>query len=107
MRDALMVTILPGSATTSVAFWEEFDATAPAHLKLGLAVSLFALGVVSPFFCGYFRTLKSLDEDARERVIVRAASLPVLSEIVEIAKVVACLRAFSNTPLEEQMRGRK
>lgn len=101
-----MVTILPGSPKASPEFWQEFDATSPVHLKLGFGIALLVLGHVSPLIFGHFGGLASMSEDAREHFIVRVASAPVLRDLVEIAKVVACLRAFSNTDLEDRLRGR-
>lgn len=113
-RDALLAAILPApgrglpalAALDLDAFWREFDAVAPAHLRLGLGAAVAAVGVVLPLSLGYGRTLAGLGEAEREEVVVRACRTPGLAELVEVAKVVACMAYFQDDEVQAVARRR-
>jgi hypothetical protein len=113
-RDALLAAILPapGRGLPALAeidlsrFWPRFEASAPAHLRLGLAAATVAVAVVLPLSLGYGRTLWALGDDEREEVIARACASPLLSTLVEVAKVVACMAYFSDPEVQETARRR-
>jgi hypothetical protein len=87
-------------------FWTEFEASAPLHLRLGLRAAGVSLGALLPRLLGYRRGLAELDAEAREAVIVRASQLPGFSDLVEVAKVVACLAYFNDPAVQAAGRSR-
>lgn len=111
-RDALMAGLLPApgrglpglSALDLTAFWRRFGEVAPVHLRLGLRAATWALGPL-PLALGHGRSLAGLDDVARDAVLSRAAELPGLRELVEVAKVVACLAYFSDPGVQQTARG--
>lgn len=113
-RDALLAAIVPApgrglpalAALDLAAFWSRFERAAPLHLQLGLRVATVLLAAVLPWMLGYFRALPALDDDAREAVVTRAARLPGLSALLEVAKLVACLAYFSDPGVQATARGR-
>lgn len=114
-RDALMATLLPalegelGARLPAYgdvdlrAFWPAFEAAAPAHVRAGLRAASLSVGLL-PRLMGYGRALPELDAEEREAFIVRAASLPGVAVLLEVAKVVAGLAYFSHP--EVQAAGR-
>lgn len=113
LRDALMATILPapGRGLPAIedvdlrSFWVRFDAAAPVHLRLGLRVATLVLGAL-PRVLGYRGTLPDLSAEEREAFITRAAGMPGFGELVEIAKVVACLAYFTDPAVQTTARRR-
>ena len=113
-RDALLGAVLPvrGEGLPSfedvarAGFWSRFDAAAPVHLRLGFRLSVLALGALLPWLLTPFRTLPGLDAEGREAVVVRAARLPGLGALVEVAKLVACLAWFREPRVQARVRGR-
>ena len=113
LRDALMATILPapGRGLPAIedvdlrSFWVRFDAAAPVHLRLGLRVATLVLGAL-PRVLGYRGTLPDLSAEEREAFITRAAGMPGFGELVEIAKVVACLAYFTDPQVQATARRR-
>jgi hypothetical protein len=111
LRDALLAAILPAPgrglpAMEDVdlrAFWERFETVAPVHLRLGLRVATLVLGTL-PRVLGYERTLPELSAAEREAFITRAAGMPGVGELVEIAKVVACLAYFTDAGVQATAR---
>ncbi|MBK7156036.1 MAG: hypothetical protein IPL19_29045 [Sandaracinaceae bacterium] len=113
LRDALLAAILPAPgrglpAMEDVdlrAFWARFETAAPVHLRLGLRVASLVLGAL-PRVLGYERALTELSADEREAFITRAAGMPGVGELVEIAKVVACLAYFTDPAVQATARRR-
>jgi len=105
MRDFLMNAILPGGPELSPEFWHTFEERAPIHLRVGLKMAVILLVRVLPLGVGRV-SLSGSDIDTQERLLQRAGQLPVFQDVLEVAKVVAALRAFHHTELEERIRGR-
>ena len=101
-----MNAILPGGPETSPEFWRIFDERAPAHLRFGLVTALFLLERILPMAHGKM-SIRRIDDSGRERLLQRADRLPIFRDVLEVAKVVAALRAFNKTDLEERIRGRQ
>lgn len=93
-REALVGALLPGAERASPRFWARFDAEAPWHLRLGVAVSARVLVSLWPRLCGFLRPLPALSEEEREGLLARAAHTPLLRELVMLGKLVACFAAF-------------
>ncbi|MCB9680555.1 MAG: hypothetical protein H6733_03715 [Alphaproteobacteria bacterium] len=79
------------------------DAAAPGHLRLGLAVAVLLLGWVLPLL-RTGRTLAALDADRRDAVVAWAAALPGVGDLVEIARIVACLVYFDADAVQRHVR---
>lgn len=113
LRDALLAAILPapGRGLPSIdeldlrAFWARFDASAPAHLRVGLRTATLVLGAL-PRLLGYAGSVAELDAEEREGFITRAAELPGASALVEIVKVVASLAYFTDPAVQATARSR-
>jgi hypothetical protein len=115
-RDTLLGAIIPGATappgrvlpslqeTDLAAFWPRFRAAAPIHVRLALAGATLALGGLLPV-ATTGRPLSRLSAEARERVIGRAAALPVARDLLEIAKVIACLAYFEDPSVQARVRG--
>lgn len=85
-------------------FWPRFDGVAPAHLRLGLRVATVALGALLPLAAGHRRTLDRLDPAVRDRMLRRAERLPLLRELLEVVKIVACLAYFDDDRVQRRVR---
>lgn len=105
MRDFLMNAILPGGPEKSLEFWKTFDQRAPIHLRLGLKMAEVLFVRILPLRVGRVN-LSGLDIGTQEHLLQKANQLPVFQDVLEVAKVVAALRAFDHTELEEHIRGR-
>lgn len=93
-REALVGALLPGAEGASPRFWARFDAEAPWHLRLGLAVAARVLVSVWPRLCGFLRSLPALPPEEREGLLLRAAGAPLLRDLVMLGKLAACFAAF-------------
>jgi hypothetical protein len=106
-RTAVLASIVPALGELDLdAFWRRFDRAAPLHLALAMRAAAIAIGGIAPRTLGHAATLESLDPDAREDVIQRAARTPLVSELVEVAKIVACLAYFADPAVEAAARRR-
>ncbi len=112
-RDALLDALLPapGSGLPAMAevdrraFWPRFDRTAPLHLRAGFRLATAVLAGLAPRLLGHRGTLAGLDAAARDDVVRRAAHAPVLSELVLVAKLVACFAYFDDPAVQAAARG--
>lgn len=113
-RDALLGAILPapGRGLPALAdldlspFWPRFFAVAPLHLRLGLGVAVVVLGSALPRALGHLRALPGLAPEVREAIVVRAHGLPLLRDLCEVAKIVACFAYFSDPAVQAAARRR-
>jgi hypothetical protein len=97
---------LPGAGEVDLrAFWPRFDDVAPLHVRLAFRAAVLAVGVVLPRALGHRGALADLDVDARDAVIARAASVPGVVELLEVAKVVACMAYFADDGVQRAFRG--
>ena len=111
-RDALLASILPspgdgrpGLGDVSLDdFWPRFHAVAPWHLRVGLRLAVFAVAGVLPWLLLHFRTLPRLNDDQRDAVVVRADRLPLFRDLLEVAKLVACLAYFADPDVQAAAR---
>ena len=101
-RDALLEAVLPGIRRPAD-FWSRFGASAPLHLRLALRL---ASGVVgwAPLLMGHGRTLRHLDAERRDAVVQRLARGGLTAELLEVAKVVACLAHFDDPDVQSDVR---
>lgn len=113
-RAALLEALLPPvdgglppiSSVDLEAFFGRFDRAAPPHLALGFRAATALVGGLLPRILGQGASLADLDDDARDAVVRRAASLPLFGDLLEVAKVVACLAYFQDAAVQEHARGR-
>ena len=111
-RDALVAAVIgdPGAGLPApsdvdfAAFWERFDATAPAHLRLGFATAVTMISSIAPRLLGHRGGLARLDAATASRVVERAARVPGLDALTEVAKVVACFAYFSDPAVDALVR---
>jgi hypothetical protein len=98
-RDALVRALLPlaGAPATRPRFWARFDDVAPLHLRVGFWLATTVLVTVWPRLCGFARPLSALADADADAVIQRAAHAPLVRELVEVAKIVACFAAFDRS----------
>lgn len=114
-RDALVAAIipapggeLPAAADLDLAtFWNRFGRVAPIHVRLGFRVAVLLLAGLLPWLLGYFRTLPRLNADQQDAVIQRADRLPLISKLLEVAKLVTCLAYFADPAVQKTVRGTK
>lgn len=112
LRDAVLEAMVPspGDGLPAMAdldldaFWARFEETAPAHLQLAMRAAAVTLGAVLPRALG-LGGLDSLPRGDRDRVLERAGSLPVVADLLEIAKIVACLAYFDDGGVQARVRG--
>lgn len=86
-------------------FWRRFDATAPIHVRAGLLAATLALVEVMPRVCGHTGSLDSLSDEEKDRVLQRAAELPLAQDLLAVGKIVACLAYFDDPSVEDIVRG--
>ncbi len=95
---------LPPLSAVEGDFWPRFDAAAPAHLRLGMGVAAVALAGVLPRLHGHLGSLGSLAPDAQDRVLSTAERLPLLQDLLEVAKIVACFAYFDDDGVQRAFR---
>lgn len=111
-RDALVIAMLgdPGGGLPEpaeldlVRFWARFDRAAPLHLAAGFRVATVVIAVVLPRVMGHRSGLARLDGEAADAVVQRAARLPLITLLVEVAKIVACFAYFSDPRVDAVVR---
>ncbi len=95
-RDSLVDAVLPGTRPTDD-FWPRFDRAAPLHLRAAMGLASVVLGA----------PLCALGPEARDRWVQRSHKLPVASDLLEVAKVVACLAHFDDPDARAHARGER
>lgn len=111
-RDALVIAMigvpsgeLPHPAEVDLAaFWPRFDAAAPRHLTVGFRLATVVLAGVVPRLLGHARGLAHLDAEAADAVVRRAAALPLVSLLADVAKIVACFAYLSDPRVQAVTR---
>jgi len=111
-REALVIAMIgdPGRGLPDIAevdfeqFWARFDAAAPLHVAVGLEAATVMIARVLPRLMGHRCGLARLDADAADAVVQRAARLPALGPLTEVAKVVACFAYFSDPGVQRAVR---
>lgn len=112
-RDALVVAMigeptgegLPHPADVDLAaFWPRFEAAAPFHLAAGFRIATVVIATVLPRLLGHGKALAALEPDAADRVVRRAAGLPVASLLADVAKIVACFAYLSDPRVQAAER---
>lgn len=112
-RDALVIALLgdpggdlpPPDELDLDRFWARFDRAAPLHLAAGFRAATVVIAMALPRLMGHRWGLARLDADAADRVVARAARLPLVNLLVEVAKVVACFAYFSDPQVDAAVRG--
>lgn len=102
--ERLLQAVIPGpnglASIDLTAFWVRFQAAAPPHLRLGLRVATWGLSFAPLFICR--RPLfRQSDPDV---CLQRVAAWPVLMDLAEIVKVVACFAYFQDAVIQERVR---
>ncbi len=95
-RDALITAVIARETPDLDDFWARFDALAPPILKTALRVAVVTLGALP--ILRYGRPLEALHPDQRDAFLVRAHAVPGLGQLVDAAKIVACLAHFRGSP---------
>lgn len=108
-RDALLGACLPGGPGRPgvdeldlAAFWRRFEATAPAHLKAGLWLATWVLGLLPLVL--FSPPLPWQGAERRDATLRRLSRWPGVGELVEVAKVVACLACFFDPGVQQAVR---
>ncbi len=113
-RDTLLDAIIPSAPDPNLPpthtwdrqdFWDHFDASAPPHLRHALNASALALVVLLPRILGNTNDLDMLSPNERDATLSRGASLPIFADLLEVAKVVACMALFSHPDVQRHVRG--
>jgi hypothetical protein len=86
-------------------FWRQFDAAAPAHLRLAYWVATVWIAHVLPRLMGYWRPLHALSSEHADRIVIRASTLPVVASLTDLAKLVACFAYFSDDGVYDAVVG--
>ena len=113
-RNALLIAMIPApggdlpglEALDLREFWRVFDAGAPVHLRAGMRVAAATLAGALPRALGHGCGLEALDARDKDAVIQRAARIPLLRELVQVAKIVACLAYFDDDSIQDRVRQR-
>lgn len=96
----------PFAAVDLAAFWRSFDRAAPLHVRAGLRTATVVIAVLLPRTMGHARGLRALPPEDADAVVQRAAALPVLADLAELGKLVACFAYFSDPAVQAAARGR-
>ena len=109
-RRALLDSLIPGGESLPPMaeqelgpFWDRFERRAPEHLRLGLRIATWALGAL-PLLMGYGAPLADLPPQERDAVLTRAARLPLLADLIEAARIVACFAYFDQPDIQRAVR---
>lgn len=104
--EVLLQAMIPGpdglASTDLGAFWARFREVAPGHLKLGLRAATWALSF-APLLLAR-APLFRLDPEPRDDCLQRVAEWPLLADLAEIAKVVACFAYFHDPTIQARTR---
>lgn len=112
-RDALLDAVMPApgrglpdpATLDRAAFWSRFATAAPAHVRFAFwLASVLVGGLLSLATEG--RTLAALSPGRRERVVRRAARLPLTRDLLDVAKIVACFAYFEDARVDGHFRAR-
>jgi len=85
-------------------FWARFDATAPAHLKLGLGATVWGLGLLLPLLL-HRRSFGALSGTRQQALLQRAERARLTAPLVEVLKLVASLAYFYGDDVQRIVRG--
>jgi hypothetical protein len=96
----------PADALDLSAFWPRFEAAAPIHLRLAFRTATIVIAGLLPITLGYRHTLAALDDGARDAILARAANIPAVAPLLDIAKIVTAFAYFDNPHVEAIVRGR-
>lgn len=111
-RDALVRALLPpvGRGLPEVgtvdlgAFWTRFERDAPWHLRAGLVLATGVVVHVVPRLMGHVRSLAGLDAPTQDAVLQRARGWPGVADLLEVAKLVACMAYFDDPQVQAAAR---
>lgn len=111
-RDELVLSLLPLGSVDRVSrerpnlatFWPRFDTFAPWHVRLGLAVMTIGVVKVLPWLV-FGRPWSRLGPSQREQVLQRAEHALLLSDLMEVGKLVACFAWFDEDDVQRTYRG--
>jgi hypothetical protein len=104
LRDAVLMTVLPGAPPPPPAFWARLSAAAPPSLWLSLRLIIALLGLLGPPLAGAWRPFPALDPAARARALQRFAALPGLGASVDLLKLIACFAHFDDPAVQAAHR---
>ena len=111
-RDALVLAILPQprpelpdpARLDRARFWQRFDQVAPLPLRVGTHLAaVLVVGLLPWLLAG--RPWRRLDLAARDALLQRAAELPLLCDLLELARLVACFAYFDDDGVQDAFRG--
>ena len=110
-RAALVQTVighpthLPSVETLDLSdFWDRFEQTAPLHVKLAFRTANLTLSSVLPRVMGHHHSLDKLTPEIQNQVIERALTVPPLSPLLDVAKIIACLAYFDGPEVQSRAR---
>lgn len=86
-------------------FWARFDEAAPLQLRFGLAVAAVVLAVLWPRLNGHLARMDQLPRSAQDQLLGRADRLPLLRDLLEVARLVACFAFFRDPSVQAAVRG--
>ena len=88
-------------------FWHRFQETAPPMLRWGLRAAVWTVTLSPLLVLGRVRSFGGLSHEERDRCLVRAhgSRIYLLRQALETLKVVACLAAFQDATLREEVGG--
>lgn len=112
-RDALVLAILPRprpdlpdpARLDRREFWTRFDAAAPPSLRWASHLAaLIIVGLLPWILAG--RSWRRLDEPGRDALLRRAAALPGVDDLLDLAKLLACFAWFDDDGVQDAFRGK-
>jgi len=112
-RDTLIVAMIPKpsadlpslQALDRSDFWRRFDGAAPIHLRWGVRLASFVCVVVVPLILGHVRGLGSMEPGPKDAAVQRMTEMPLVGDLMELAKLVACLAYFDHASVQGVVRG--
>ena len=110
-RDLLVRAILPWEAAGLPApdltgFWPRFDEVAPGHLRVAFRACAVTFGWVLPVAM-FGRPLARLSRDETDAMLCRIEVVPGARDLLEVAKIVACLATFADARVQQHVRGHR